>query len=85
MSVHLEKCSNPLCHRLYALEHFSRCFASHRMSAGAITCPHCGATVPANPALVYSARPLLAALEHWPEEDFPPRSEYKGHPVMAMR
>jgi hypothetical protein len=83
MSVQLEKCSNLLCRRLYVLEHFSCCFARHVMSAGVITCPHCGATVSADPALVYSARPLPNALEHWPEEDFPSRPEYHAGPVIS--
>lgn len=85
MSVHLEKCSNPLCRRLYELEHYSRCFAPETMCAGVITCPYCRTTVSANPALVYSARPLPKAFEHWHTEDFPPSRKRKAQVNISPR
>ncbi|WP_194727065.1 hypothetical protein [Noviherbaspirillum malthae] len=69
MSIHLERCRNPLCRRLFELEHFSQCFARQGMTAGVITCPHCKVEDAANPTLVYSARPLPKAFEHWPGGD----------------
>lgn len=69
MSVHLERCSNALCRRLYEVEHFSPCFARTVMRTGVIECPHCGATVSAKPSLVYATRAVPALWERWPEVD----------------
>lgn len=69
MSVHLERCSNALCRRLYEVEHFSPCFARSVMRAGVIECPHCGTTVSAKPSLVYATRAVPVLWECWPEED----------------
>jgi hypothetical protein len=85
MSVHLEKCRNPLCRRFYELEHFSQCFAPQAMAAGVITCPHCEVSVAANPNLVYSARPIPKAFEHWPEVDFAVTSERKNKKSVLQR
>jgi hypothetical protein len=85
MSVHLERCSNPRCRRLYELEHCSRCFASPSMTAGLIICPHCGATVAGDPALAYSARALPQAFEHWPDEDLPKVWRYKSGTTTVFR
>ncbi|WP_194727379.1 hypothetical protein [Noviherbaspirillum malthae] len=85
MSVHLEKCRNPLCRRLYELEHFSQCFAPQTMAAGVIICPHCKVLVAANPTLVYSARPIPKAFEHWPEVDFTITSGRKNKTAVLQR
>jgi len=85
MSVHLEKCRNPLCRRLYELEHFSHCFAPQTMAAGVVTCPHCKVSTSANPALVYSSRVIPKAFEHWPEEDFTVTSERKTKTALLIR
>lgn len=84
MSVHLNKCSHPLCRRLFELEHFSPSFARQGMAAGVVICPHCGLSAAANPALVYSARPLPNDFEHRPEEDFPAALTREGEPVVSQ-
>lgn len=70
MSVHLERCSNALCRRLYEVEHFSPCFARTVMRAGVIECPHCGVTVSAKLSLVYATRVVPPLWEPWTEEDY---------------
>jgi hypothetical protein len=69
MSVHLERCSNALCRRLYEVEHFSPCFGGRGMRVGVIECPHCATTVSAKPSLVYVARAVPMLWERWNEDD----------------
>jgi len=76
MSVHLERCSNALCRRLYEVEHFSPCFGSRGMRVGVIECPHCAATVSAKASLVYVSRAVPKLWDRWLDEDF---SETKGY------
>lgn len=66
MTVHVEKCSEPICGHLFEVEHFSRAFGQE-MASGKIECPHCGKFNEGDPNLIYVSRKLFISLESRPE------------------
>jgi len=85
MSVHLERCSNALCRRLYEVEHFSPCFGSGGMRMGVIECPHCAATVTAKPSLVYVSRAVPTLWARWLDEDVSEAIAYRPSAAAVPR
>lgn len=59
MSVHLEKCSNLECTRVFEVEQFSRAFGGWH-ATGLIECPHCGVCMLGKCELIYISRVIPA-------------------------